>query len=135
MNHMLLHLLIMTVWAAPPQAAKVSIIQYKNGSIHFKASKTSTIFSFDDDMGLRTIDIKMCNRSTIEKFWNHLSSTAEQVKPKKGISAKEMEKLPWVQVNEAKATVANFEPAFQELNKINVQAQVVILESKQLCRE
>lgn len=121
---------INSAWAEPPQ----SEIAFQNSSIRFQATKTKSKFTFSDNLGPRSLEIKKCNRKVVEDFWRGLVDSVNSLQGS-GIKDRLPSSSAWVQFDGIKFQVLEFEPAIHFFNKVPNNSQVLFSESRRLCKK
>lgn len=113
--------------------ASESEIAFQNSSIHFQATKTKSKFTFSDNLGPRSLDIKKCNKKIVDNFWQGLIKSVNSLQ---GTNSKG--RLPssgaWVKYEGIKFQVLDFEPAIHFFNKVPNNSHILFSESKRLCQ-
>ncbi|MBX2988012.1 MAG: hypothetical protein KF802_08940 [Bdellovibrionaceae bacterium] len=121
---------ISSAWAKPSQ----SEIAFQNSSIHFQATKTKSKFTFSDNLGPRSLEIKKCNRKVVEDFWQGLVKSVNSLQGS-GIKERLPSSNAWVKFEGVKFQVLDFEPAIHVFNKAPNNSQVLFSESRRLCKK
>ena len=117
-------------WAESSQ----SEIAFQNSSIHFQATKTKSKFTFSDNLGPRSLEIKKCNRKAVEDFWQGLVKSVNTLQGS-GIKDRLPSSSAWVKFEGIKFQVLDFEPAIHFFNKVPNNSQVLFSESRRLCKK
>lgn len=121
---------VSSAWADSSQ----SEIAFQNSSIHFQATKTKSKFTFSDNLGTRSIEIKKCNRKAVERFWQDLVKSVNSLQGA-GIKEKLPSSSAWVKFEGIKFQVLDFEPAIHFFNKVPNNSHVLFSESRRLCKK
>jgi hypothetical protein len=114
-------------------ASSQSEISYKNSSIYFHAIKSDSKFTYSDQLGTRSLDIKNCNKKLIDQYWSQMVKSAQNVQTKniKGrLPASAELKYEGIELQ-----VLQFDPAASFFNKVPNNALVLFAESKKLCKK
>lgn len=119
--------------AVGSQAAQpVGVVEFQNQSYGYRAEKTKFALLWSGTTGSDRIEIKDCNRQTVDAFWNDLVKAAATVRKKPAPPAHQR---ATVSFNKVTVNIYDFEPAFQRLNRADQKWTVTRIESLRRCRK
>lgn len=126
-------LLFVSVILCTPIAGYGEEISFKGPGQYFTTTHSKVKLNYSDSAGLRSLEIKGCNRIVIEKFWNELLGNLK--------SLQLIQDKNSLQVSNAIVTysglnygVLDFEPAYTFFRNVPKRIHVVFAESERVCK-
>jgi len=123
--------LVLSMVVLSSHAVFADEITFKGPGEHFKAIKFKDKLDYSDNLGPRSLNIKMCNRSLVDKFWTDM---LQNIKATKFKNAKLKLSKGTVTHNGKKYGLLDFEESYRFFNKVPKDIHVVFAESKRLCQ-
>lgn len=110
-------------------------LEYQNSTIRFHVVKSKSDLRFSDELGERTLKIRKCNKTLVEKFWQDLIQNVGSLQSETADKTRKPSSGAWVKYEGLYNKVLDFEPALKFFNKVPSQSHVLFVESKILCKD
>ncbi len=111
-----------------------SEIEFKNGKEFFRVAKSTTRFTFIDNSGSRTLEIKDCNERQINEFWRNLAHNAETGLKKGSSNKKTKNSEASIQYDRSRATLAARHPSLNYFKRVPQASLALFAETAKACR-
>jgi hypothetical protein len=129
---MLKIVLLIGLFGSVANSQTQSEIEYKNGSVFFQTTKTALTLTFTDHLGERRLEIKDCNRKSVESFWKKLTDQIDNLRsaPKNHPPTE-----AWVKFEGLQFPVLQNELANQFLSSVPIKSHALFTGSRRLCKK